>query len=128
NVSLGVIVLLLLTFPAELFNRTLDTHYEEIRAAFLRPFRRERPRARLKLPRDGAPRFALVIVAGAILGGLLDPNTGLDLRTALGVGAALIALVTVSAVTAATELLYRRRHDRKETARLHALPAALVVA
>jgi hypothetical protein len=128
NVVLALVVLLLVTFPAELFNRTLDTHYDEIRAALLRPFQREHNHRKLPAPRDGGPRFAVVLAAGAILGGLLDPHAGVDLRTALAVAATLIALVCVSAVSAGTELLYRRHHDCSETARLHALPAALVVA
>lgn len=128
NVVLALALLLLITFPAELFNRTLDTHYEDVRAAFLRPFRRYQPKRRLPAPRDGVPRFAVVLVAGGLLGGLLDPRASFDLRTLLGVAASLVALLTISAVTAATEFVYRRRHHEKEGARLHALPAALVVA
>ena len=128
NVALALVLLLMVTFPAELFNRTLDTHYDDIRAAVLRPFRRYEPKRKLPTPRDGLPRFTVVLLAGALLGSLLDPRAGFDLRTLLNVAAALIALLTVSAVSATTELLYRRRHDEKERARLHALPAALVVA
>jgi hypothetical protein len=128
NVVLAIVLLLLITFPAELFNRTLDAHYDDIRAAILRPFQRYEPKRRLPTPRDGAPRFAVVLVAGGVLGGLLDPRATFDVRTLLGVVASVIALLVISGVTAGTELVYRRRHEEKETARLHALPAALVVA
>jgi hypothetical protein len=127
NLALALVLLLCVTFPAELFNRTLDAHYEEIRAGFLARLHRGK-RLHIRAPRDGLRRFAVVLLVGALLAGLLDPHAKFDLRTLMAVLGALLALVMISAVGALVEAWYRRRHERKEERRLHALPAGLVIA
>lgn len=125
NLILTLLVLLFITFPAELFNKTLDAHYNEIRAGW---------RRRLHLPAE--PRvseerrrvaFVVVLIAGAALACLLDPDAGFDARTLVNFVASLAAIAAIAAVHAVAEDIYRRRVHERVTKRVHALPTGLVI-
>ena len=72
--TLGVVVLLivLVGFPAEIFNRTLEENYAEVRGWFRRPRRPAAVTSRFQLPSMG--QFAVFCVAAALLSTLVDPE------------------------------------------------------
>lgn len=118
-----------MTFPSFLFNRTFEENHTEIQAWWKRRIRWTTPRrTNLSKPQRRLLAFAAVIVAGAVLGSLLDPRFGFNLLTlalALGIG---LALVTEVTVTAAATALYRRWRKNSLRWHLRALPSGLIVA
>jgi hypothetical protein len=129
-ITLGVI--LFITFPAQLFNRTFEENYDEIRDLTLRRLRwLSRFRREAESEAGGALRlgaFAAVVLVGAALGSLNDRGFGLNLRSAATYLAVVLSILVGIAVAAAVGVAYRRlRHHPVET-RLHALPAGLAVA
>jgi VHL beta domain len=132
SAAIAVLAILLITFPAQLFNRTFNDHYDEIVAFWERrlPFIR-RARAGLLAEHERARSrgvVALVVVIGALLGGLLDPNFGFNgaslttyasvvLSTLWGIGVSTLALIA-----------YRRLRHRDAHWSLRALPAGLFIA
>jgi len=129
-ITLGVI--LFITFPAQLFNRTFEENYDEIRdltlrrLRWLRRFRREAEREAGGLLGLGA--FAAVVLVGAALGSLNDRGFGLNLRSAATYVAVVLSILVGIAVGGAVGALYRRLRHHPVEARLHALPAGLAVA
>jgi hypothetical protein len=112
----------LVFFPSELFDSTLEEHYDEITGWWRR--RRERNRA-------GTSRRALVfpgvIVAASALYCLLDPAAGLNRATGVLFVGMLAALLVVSLVFSLPSLLLiRLRHHVWGS--LYALPAGIVIA
>lgn len=132
NAFIAAIAILLITFPAQLFNRTLQENYDDIVAFWERhvPLVR-RLRRRVVEHSDHATHVviaAAVVVAGAILGGLLDPNFGFNgpsATTFLAVIASTLWGITLSTTVA---LWYRRRRGRDAQWSLRALPAGLPIA
>jgi len=119
----AVCLLLLLAFPSELFNSTLEENYDEIRRWF-----RVRPRP----PPDGPPRaqalrFVALILVGALVYALLSPDVGLDAASlALVVGLTVaLALMSVLFGLPATILVHRQVG---EWGRLNVLPGSIAVA
>ena len=77
NVLLAALLVLLLVFPAELFNATFDKNHERIEAAWRRRFRRDA--SVTPHPSTRARRtivYLVVAFAGALLAGFLDPHFG----------------------------------------------------
>jgi hypothetical protein len=129
-ITLGVI--LFITFPSQLFNRTFEENYDEIREitlrrlGWLRRFRRDAEREAGGLLRIGA--FAAVVLGGAALGSLNDRGFGFNLRSLATYVAVVLSILIGIAIGATVGTVYRRfRHHRVE-ARFHALPAGLLVA
>lgn len=76
-----------------------------------------------------AQRFGAVLALGALLGALLDPAFGFNVRTVLAYLAIALAMLAGVAVTAFTTLGYHRARKWASTPyELEALPAGLVVA
>ncbi len=129
-ITLGVI--LFITFPAQLFNRTFEDNYDDIRdmtlrrLRWLRRFRREAEREAGGLLRFGA--FAAVVLVGALLGSLNDPDFGLNLRSAATYLAVVLAILAGVLVGGMVGAVYRRLRHQHVEPRLHALPAGLAVA
>jgi hypothetical protein len=129
-ITLGVI--LFITFPAQLFNRTFEENYDEIRDVtlrrlrWLRRFRREAEREAGGLLRLGA--FAAVVLVGAALGSLNDPEFGLNLRSAATFLAVVLSILVGVLVGGAVGAGYRRLRHHPVEVSLHALPAGLAVA
>jgi len=130
--SLGVAVLLvmLVGFPAEIFNRALEENYAEVRGWF----RRLRPPARLK-DRLAVPpliQFAVFCVVAALLSMLVDPE--IIFREPGWPGKGILLFVGFFVAIPVTTLIYAvpgERYARQVSggaARLRALPFALLIA
>ncbi len=113
-------LLVLIAFPAELFNTTLEEHYDEVRRWF-----RLRPRSI-----GGGRHHGAVLVSFLFLSGPLwfamQPSSGFDPATALGaLGLSLATAVVVFASDVPSVVHVRRRYG--ERARPIALPGAVLV-
>ncbi|MHB8718180.1 MAG: FGLLP motif-containing membrane protein [Candidatus Dormibacteria bacterium] len=125
---------LFLTFPANLFNLTLQENYAEISGLLLRPLR---PLRRLVRRRGGAPNpvrrgamagFAAVVLGGAALGDLNDPTFGSRAASLATYAATVLSvLLGITVAASVTALYHRTRHGSAEWAP-HALPLGLVIA
>lgn len=120
-------MMLLLVFPAELFNATLEEHYDEV-TKWLRGPRSLLQKTNGSLGRRGATAgFVLVTAATAILYGFLDPHVAFDEATismVLGIGLAIGIAVLVGG-TASRRFVKKIKGDE---GKLRAYPAALIVA
>jgi hypothetical protein len=116
-------LVILIVFPADLFNATLDENYDEVRSWFgLGPRSSKTMR-----PLRQALALTGFIAFGGVLYGFLDPHFGLNrssLALALGLSVAL-ALITV--VFRLPFLLHSRQHHG-EWARLKVLPGTALMA
>jgi hypothetical protein len=132
NALITVAVILFITFPSQLFNRTFEENYDEIRDMATRRLRwlarlRERAGDTPSGPRNAAA-FVAVLVIGTVLGGLNDPHFGFNRPSVATFLAIVLAILLGVAVAATVGFLYRRARHRAQTAHLHALPAGLLVA
>jgi hypothetical protein len=147
SVGISIAALLLITFPANLFNKTFEENYDVITAWWeprLRRFRRkptattvdggeaaaaddEAVQASQALQRERWT-FGAVVVAGAILGGLLNPKFGANSASADSFIATLLTVLTGTVLGAAVATVYRRRKGYEVTHHLQALPAGLAIA
>jgi hypothetical protein len=130
SAAIAVGIILFITFPAALFNKTLEENYDEIRDAWDRRFGWAR-RLRNRVARAGNQRwvaFVLVLLIGAVLGGLLDPRFGFNRTSAITFGAVVLAILVGMTVPALVNMAYRRSRHLGHHAVLHALPAGLAVA
>lgn len=124
SLAIALLALLLVPFPAQLFNSTLEEHHDEVRGWF-RWFRL--PRAF----RGGADLWrsplgvALFILIGAVLYALLDPGLGLDLGSAAEVLGFAIGIVVTTLVFSLPPVLAHRRLGDAWSVRV--LPLSLVV-
>ncbi|HEX3622462.1 MAG TPA: FGLLP motif-containing membrane protein [Acidimicrobiales bacterium] len=116
-------LLLLIAFPGELFNTTLEEHYDEVRGWFgLKPKQLGSETGRSQI----LPFFGFLVVGG-LLYSLLNPAFRLDRST---VAAALGLAVAMGIVTLAFDLpslAYIHRHHG-DWGRLVILPGTLLVA
>jgi hypothetical protein len=155
NAGIAMGAVLLLTFPANLFNETFSENYADISAWWHKwalAALPERLRRRLRewlaqaknwaLARLGLAgrsdvkkdaretlAFAVVVTAGSLLGALLDPAFGLNLRTLVSFVAIVLAMLAgVTVAGLVTGIYHRARRHGKVARKLHALPLGLVVA
>jgi hypothetical protein len=154
SAAVAVAAALLVTYPADIFNNTLQENYDDIAAWWLRWLAVLLPAARRELlgrewrrvgdaargalgraPRDVAQRRGragvgfVVVGVGAVLGSLLDPRFGLNQRTGLSVVAIAASLVAGPAVAGLVTYSYHRaRQHGPVPYTLEALPVGLVVA
>ncbi|MEA2535178.1 MAG: hypothetical protein QOJ93_2989 [Actinomycetota bacterium] len=116
-------LVLLIVFPADLFNATLDENYDEVRSWFglgPRSSKAERPLRQ-------ALALAGFIAFGGVLYGFLDPHFGLNLSSlALALGLS-VALALITIVFRLPFLLHSKQHHG-EWARLKVLPGTAVMA
>jgi hypothetical protein len=155
NAGIAVGAALFITFPANLFNSTFQENYDAIsawwakwwgalvparrrhrlrrswaaaRSAVLRTLRLSGGSRAKRLERDEAT-FAGVVLAGALLGTLLDPKFGLNVRTLTSYVAIVMALVAGVAVSGAVTGWYHRLRGQRGTRfKFEALPVGLAVA
>jgi len=145
-VTVGVIVFI--TFPANIFNRTFAANYEEIMLMWAAWRRRlhlpgrspaasdgEGPPASDEIARDpnepgkvSGWGFALVLVLGAILGGLLNPHFGVNRTSLEGIIATLISFAVGATLSWYVAQQFRRRHHYDTVTYLQALPLGLAIA
>jgi hypothetical protein len=117
---LAVILLLVMAFPGELFNSTIESNYDEI-AGWLRRLRIRGPSVVWRGPFG----MALFIGLGALVYSLLDPEFGSDPASAASYVGLLLGLVVVLVSFELPGLLMHRRRTG-ELGRLRALPWTLV--
>ena len=123
SVAIAAGLMLLIAFPCELFNASLEEHYEEIRRWF-----RFKERA---LHSIGRRRQATAFVAFVAIGGglysMLDPRFGLNESSAgLALGMAL-GLIAVTFGFSVPVIIYMRRRHR-DWGEVRVLPGGLVIA
>ena len=140
-------VLLFIAFPANIFNQTFSDHYAEItsfvsrvRRRLRHPFRnvREGPTAAPSPASASAAAedpgrvnrvwFALTLLAGAVLGGLLNPKFGLNAHALEGLIATLIAFSVGAILSWYISTVFRRVHKYPSHTYLRALPMGLLIA
>ena len=142
SVGISIAALLLITFPANLFNKTFEENYDVI-AAWWEPRLRRFRRKPTATDADGGEAeavdeaaaarreqwiFGTVVVAGAVLGGLLNPKFGANSASADSFIATLLTVLTGTVLAAAVATIYRRRKGYAVTRHLQALPAGLAIA
>jgi hypothetical protein len=155
NAGIAVGAALFITFPANLFNSTFEENYDAIAGWWEKwwglavpPGARRRARQawakvrrasltalhlagrsrKKRLERDEAA-FAGVVLVGSLLGSLLDPDFGFNLRSLISFVALTAALVAGIALSGAVTGWYHRLRGHKGTTfRLRALPIGLGVA
>ncbi len=119
SVAIAAGTLLLVPFPAELFNSTLAEHHDEI----LGRFRRRRDGRRFW---DRPAGLLVSAVVGAVLYGFLDPSFGINIGSAATAVGLLIGVIVTTLGFALPTMLVRRM-GAGDWGRLQALPLALLV-
>ena len=158
SAAISIAALLFITFPANLFNKTFEENYDVIAAWWeprLRRFRRKPSSTKADAEGPGADdtpaaadgaaaspatatatatakddrvKFWLVVIAGAIFGGLLNPKFGANSASVNSFVATLLSVILGTAVGTAVGFLYRRRKKYDVTRHFEALPAGLAIA
>jgi hypothetical protein len=147
SAAISIAALLFITFPANLFNKTFEENYDVIVAWWeprLRRFRRKpsntnadaegqaadgtAPAAGTAETNNDRVKFWLVVVAGAMFGGLLNPKFGANSASVNSFVATLLSVIVGTAVGTAVGFLYRRRKKYDVTRHFEALPAGLAIA
>lgn len=113
-------VLLLIAFPAELFNSTLEENHEEIRRWF-------RLRPRPDEPRSATILFIAFVVLSGPLYFLINPKLHLDAGVLAGAFGLSVATGLVTLASDAPTVLFVRRQFR-EWGRLNVVPGSIWVA
>lgn len=136
-------VMLFIAFPANIFNQTLQDHYEEVLAMARSARRRVRGavglRERRAEVREGASStrisgastrgwFLATLLIGAVLGGLLNPAFGANASTVENLCATLFAFAFGAVVSYFVARAFRRHHRYEHHTYLKALPLGLAVA
>lgn len=105
-ISLGLIFLV--AFPSQLFNSTLQSHYEEVVGWFspLGAIGRLAPEPEARTP---GWLVAGVFLLGGVLGSLLDPRWGFDRATLEGIAGILLASAFTTTVYTLVHARYLRR-------------------
>lgn len=123
NLLLAIILVLLMPFPGELFNKTLEENYDRVKTWWGR-----------FSPSFGAGESAGpgaligVALAGGLLTGLLDPGFGLNLRSAAIFLGGLIAVAMIMALGVGLSAWLVRKESVGVRLSVTALPGALAVA
>lgn len=119
----AILLMLLLAFPSQLFNATLDENYEEVRGwfGFIRPLSEvvTKVNQRLMLP--------LFLILGGVLYALLSPDVGLNLSSLALVLGLVVALAFMAVGFALPTLAYFRLRFR-DHGQLLVMPGTLLVA
>ena len=132
---LALLILVLLPFPSQLFNSTLEQNYEDIKAAFRRiPLAGRLARPSAESLMQGAPRVwwrRIVVVGFVLIAGvlytLLDPSLGLDGRSLITYFGLVLGLVLVTWIA---NLPSRALHNRLvgDKGRVWVIASTLIVA
>ncbi|HEY3924865.1 MAG TPA: FGLLP motif-containing membrane protein [Acidothermaceae bacterium] len=138
SAAISIAALLFITFPANLFNKTFEENYDVIVAWWeprLRRWRRKPSNTNTKPDAEGPAetnndrlKFWLVVIAGAIFGGLLNPKFGANSASVNSFVATLLSVIVGTLVGTVVGFLYRRRKKYDVTRHFEALPAGLAIA
>ena len=123
--------MVLVTFPAQMFNRTLDENHGEIRAIAMRRapvLVKLRQMLRRMKTGSGAAGFVAVLILGSVIGGLNDPHFGLNAKGVETLIAVMCSFVAGVALWAGASLWYRRARGLGAEWKFHAVPDGLLVA
>jgi hypothetical protein len=116
-------LVLLIVFPADVFNATLDANYDEVRSWFgLGP-----RSTRVIPPLQQALAVAGFIVLGGVLYGFLSPDFGLN-RSSLALAVGLSAALALITFVFRLPFLFHARQRHGEWARLKVLPGTALMA
>ena len=133
NAAVAAVTVLFITFPSQLFNHTFEENYADIRDWWLR---RLGPLTRLRAKRRDGKLFkfrntiaaVVVILAGGILGGLLDPRFGWSGSSAVTYASVVCSTVFGLTLSTLVGYEYRKRRGKETSFHLHAIPAGLAIA
>jgi hypothetical protein len=135
NIILAAAVVLFITFPAQLFNHTLEENWADIRRRGVRflhlPKRFETPAATSAAPlHPRLDRFVFLglFALGTLFGGLLYPHFGFNLPTLLALLGTAVTIWWTFWLVEHVAQAYRSLRHLDHTPYLHALPAGLLVA
>lgn len=132
NALITLALILLVTFPSHLFNRTYDENHETIRRWWTTRFswitRRQVPAPHLRPPLRSELVYAAVLCVGGVLAALLDPRFGINLRSLALFFGAILALLAGTTVAAVAAGVYRGARHRARGWQLRALPSGLIIA
>jgi len=144
SAAVAVAGTLFITFPAQLFNLTLQENYPTI-AGWIAPVRKRLAALgsalqRLAAPRRGTaetaaaehtriewPAFALVVAVGALFGGFLDPGFGFNTASVESYVAIVLSMLAGITVAGSVSEVYHRRRHGPVRRHLRALPLGLVL-
>jgi hypothetical protein len=122
STGIAAALLILLAFPAQLFNATLAEHYEQVRGWF----HLSRPLSELAQRGNQRLMAPLFLVVGGVLYALLTPDVGFNLTTAaLVVGLAVAVAVTTVGFALPSFLYFDVKW--KDRGKLMVLPGTLAV-
>jgi len=123
---LALVLVLLMPFPAALFNSTLEANYAEVSGwfAFLRRGERDPARRRVL---SGWRGFAVLVGSVAVLNAFLDPGLGADRATLVLVAGLALSIAAVSLLSSLPSRLYHARRYG-ERAAVALFPLGLAVA
>lgn len=122
NLLLAIIAMLLIVFPSQLFNSTLEENYAEIRGWF--GFKGE---GKIRKSAATWSKAGIFLTIGALLYGFLDPGVGFNKASLALVIGLFAALAVTSLVFGFSSVAYmKRKHGDHGT--LRALPGTLIVA
>jgi hypothetical protein len=119
---LALLLVVLMPFPAALFNNTLEQNYAEVSGWFA--FLHRRPREE-RVPRPWRD-FALLVGAVAVLDAFLDPGLGFDTASVVLVAGLALSVAAVSLLSSVPARLHARRHG--EVVQVTLYPIGLGVA
>jgi hypothetical protein len=133
---------LFITFPAQIFNDTLDENYEEILAMWRRFLwrlggKRRMAKRQRQIPTEASNAlskkreiitFAAVLVVGSVIGGYRDPSFGVNLASVANLFGTIVALAALVAAPFGAATLYRHTRHQPVEFVLRAIPAGLAIA
>ena len=135
-ITAGVVVFI--TFPAQIFNATLDENYVEILAMWRRlmwRLWRKRHRAATKPQRSPSEErkrayvaLSTVVAVGSVVGGFRDPDFGFNLASVANFLSTVLCLVVLIAVPAALAVGYRWVRRKPTHFSPRAIPAGIAIA
>lgn len=125
---LAAVLMLLIVFPSELFNATLDEHHDEIMAGVRRRFAWMPRRGPDVAAGRGWLGFLTITVVSALLYGLLDPGFGPNVASAVLLIGVVTGVAFGTVVVASTSGWFARSRFGRSDYYFRVLPATLVIA
>ncbi|HLI57213.1 MAG TPA: FGLLP motif-containing membrane protein, partial [Actinomycetota bacterium] len=120
---IAALILILLAFPSQLFNATLQEHYEEVR----RWFHLSRPLSEVAKDLNQRVLFPVFLAVGGLLFALITPDFGFNRSTlALVLGLAIAVAIVTLGFAGPTFLFYL--HHYKDRGQVLVMPGSVIVA